>query len=110
MIPMDDIQHIVNQIAEHFNPDKIILFGSYAYGNPTEHSDVDLLVIMPFKGKSIEQSLKIRKLIGHPFMIDLVIKTPEEAQRRYEEYDPILRWAVGKGKVLYERHRSRMAS
>jgi len=46
-IPLSAIRRFVRQIAERFHPDKIILFGSYAYGQPHAESDVDLLVIMP---------------------------------------------------------------
>ena len=50
MIEMDRIESFSNRIAQEFRPERIILFGSYAYGEPTEDSDVDLLVIMPFRG------------------------------------------------------------
>ena len=46
-IPMRVIRRYARAIADEFQPDKIILFGSYAYGTPNEDSDVDLLVIMP---------------------------------------------------------------
>jgi predicted nucleotidyltransferase len=45
-ITLRDIQKIVQQIVEHFHPQQVILFGSYAHGAPTEDSDVDLLVVM----------------------------------------------------------------
>ncbi|MEK7995668.1 MAG: nucleotidyltransferase domain-containing protein, partial [Planctomycetota bacterium] len=52
MVAMSTIRELAEQIAEQFNPDRIVLFGSYAYGTPGPDSDVDLLVIMHFEGKS----------------------------------------------------------
>jgi len=59
-ITRSHIQRYVQQVAKQFQPDKIILFSSYAYGEPTEDSDVDLLVIMPFDGKGAHKSTEIR--------------------------------------------------
>ena len=52
-VPLAVIQRFAPQVAEHFKPDKIILFGSHAYGQPHADSDVDILVIMPAQIKSI---------------------------------------------------------
>lgn len=101
MITMEQIQSVVNQIVELFQPERVILFGSHAYGEPTSESDVDLLVIMPFTGSVIEQMCRIRRLIQKPFPIDVIVKTPEEVAWRYEGYDPLVRYAVDHGKVLH---------
>jgi uncharacterized protein len=63
MIPLVAIQTIVDLIASVFSPVKIILFGSYAYGQATEESDVDLLVVMPFTGSWVDVACAIRKTI-----------------------------------------------
>ncbi len=101
MISREQIQAVANQIVELFQPDKIILFGSYAYGEPTQDSDVDLLVVMPFEGSVIEQICKIRRLIQKSFPMDLIVKSPEEMEWRYEGYDPLVRYAVDYGQVLH---------
>lgn len=56
MVTMDQIEDVGRQIAERFSPERVILFGSYADGEPTEDSDVDLLVVMPAKGSPVDQS------------------------------------------------------
>jgi uncharacterized protein len=109
MYTLEDIQKVVDQIVEQFQPDKVILFGSYAYGEPTENSDVDLLVIMPFEGRGFEKAVEVKRAVNIPFPCDLLLKTPEEVSKRYQEYDPIMRSAINKGIVLYERYRQRVA-
>jgi uncharacterized protein len=112
MYTMEDIQKVVDQIIEKFQPDRVILFGSYAYGEPTEDSDVDLMVIMPFEDKGYQQSLKIRRAIEHPFPMDLLARTPDTVEWRYKGRDPIIREVIDRGKVLYDRgqsHRPRVA-
>ncbi len=108
MIPMQQIVEFIDQIVRHFDPEKIVLFGSYAYGEPDEDSDVDLLVIMPFEGRSRDVRRALRRRTSAPFSNDIVIRTPEDAARRYRECDPLVREAIDKGVTLYERNRSRM--
>ena len=103
MIDRKDIQAFCNQVGSRFQPEKIILFGSYAYGQPTEDSDVDLLVIMPFEGSPPKQALAIKKTVGRPFRMDLLVKHPEEIHWRYAGGDPMIGDILDKGIVLYER-------
>lgn len=104
MIGFDAIQELSNRIVEAFHPDRIVLFGSYAYGNPDEGSDVDLLVLMPFEGKGFKMSLEILNKVNPRFPIDLLARRPDDTARRYAEGDPLIREALDRGKVLYERH------
>jgi uncharacterized protein len=76
-IPMRVIRRYARAIAENFQPDKIILFGSYAYGTPHEDSDVDLLVIMATWNEH-GQAVKIRKALTAPFPMDLLVRTPRK--------------------------------
>jgi len=108
-ISQEQIQAVAAKIAGQFKPEKIILFGSYAYGEPTSDSDIDLLVVLDFQGRGLEKALEIRRAVDVPFPCDLLAKTPEELERRYQEYDPIVRSAVNKGIVLYECDDSRVA-
>ena len=96
------ISVFANQIAKQFNPEKIILFGSYAYGNPTEDSDVDILVIMPFNGRNPEKATEIWMATKPKFPIDIMVRKPEELKKRIKMGDFFLREVVEKGKVLYE--------
>src|SRR5207253_9034249 len=90
------------QIAERFQPDKIILFGSYAYGTPTRDSDVDLLVIMPTRNQ-IAQAVRIDEAIEPGFALDLLVRTPKTLEERLRWGDWFLREIVTRGKVLYEK-------
>jgi uncharacterized protein len=110
MISKEAVQSVCDQIAEKFNPEQIILFGSYAYGNPHEGSDIDLLVILPFEGRGFYKALEILKSIYRPFGIDLLARTPEDTERRYREGDPLICEALNKGKVLYRGSGPRVAS
>ena len=76
-IPMRVIRRYALAIAEEFHPDKIILFGSYAYGTPNEDSDVDLLVVMPARNQH-DQSVRIHWRLAAPFPLDLIVRTPKE--------------------------------
>jgi predicted nucleotidyltransferase len=105
MVDQAQIAEISQRIAQEFQPDRIILFGSYAYGRPRSDSDVDLLVVLPFEGKGFRKSLEILNRIAPEFSLDLLARRPEDTARRYAEGDPLIRDALDHGKVLYERHR-----
>src|ERR1700692_1762343 len=100
-IPLTAIRGFARRIAERFLPDKIILFGSYAYGKPHAESDVDLLVIMRTRN-AIDQSIRISLAFERPFSFDLIVRTPWQIERGFKDDDWFLREIVEKGKVLYE--------
>src|SRR3990172_4421275 len=97
-IPKRAIDEIVRQIVEKFKPQKIILFGSYARGNPRPESDVDLLVVMDAPKKSLD----IRRHLGVMFGLDLVVYTSKRLKERVDMGDWFLRDILKEGKVLYE--------
>lgn len=103
MVAMSSILELSGKIAREFEPERIILFGSHAYGTPREYSDVDLLVIMPFEGSPFRKSLEVLRRVKPPFYVDLVVRDPDDAARRYSEGDPLIREAFDKGKNIYER-------
>lgn len=94
----------VERIAQALKPEKIILFGSYAYGNPTPDSDVDLLVIMEINKPRKEHVVDVSLLL-YPrlFPVDILVKTPEEIEESLKKRDFFIREIVTKGQVLYER-------
>jgi predicted nucleotidyltransferase len=100
-IPLAAIRRFARRIAERFQPDKIILFGSYAYGQPHEESDVDLLVTMRTKN-AIDQSIRICLAFEQEFSLDLIVRTPWQIERGFKDDDWFLREIVENGKVLYE--------
>lgn len=109
-IPMKTIRAIAEHIAEKFDPEEIILFGSHAYGKPTAWSDVDLLVVMDTpKGKEFEKSLEIRRsLPSLTFGLDVVVRSRKVIEKRKKLGDWFLVDVTEKGKVLYERSNRRM--
>jgi predicted nucleotidyltransferase len=106
-IPLAAIRRFARRIAERFQPDKIILFGSYAYGKPHEESDVDLLVIMRTKN-AIDQSIRICLEFEEPFSLDLIVRTPWQIERGLKDDNWFLREIMEKGKVLYEARDSQV--
>ncbi len=98
---MAAIRRYARQVAERFRPNKIILFGSYAYGTPHEDSDVDLMVVMP-AANHVSQAVRIRLALPAPFPMDLLVRTPDDLRRGLKEEDWFVREVVEKGKVLYE--------
>ncbi len=102
MIEMQKIYELRDRIVKHFQPIKILLFGSYAYGQPTEDSDVDMLVIMPFEGRGAHKSAEIATVTHPRFAVDLLVRTPEQVKTRLDLGDFFIREIVENGKVLYE--------
>ena len=96
-----DIADVVAQIVQHFHPQKVVLFGSYAYGTPTPDSDVDLLVVMETPLRHVEQAVEIRKVVDFPFPVDLLVRTPQHIAERVALGDIFLRDVLAKGVVLY---------
>jgi uncharacterized protein len=108
-IPLSAIRRFARRIAERFQPDKIVLFGSYAYGTPHNESDVDLLVIMRTRN-AIDQSIRICLAFEQPFSLDLIVRTPYQIERGLKDDNWFLREIVEKGKVLYEARDRQMGS
>jgi predicted nucleotidyltransferase len=100
----------VESIVSKLKPEKIILFGSYAYGKPTHDSDVDLLVIMKTRKKrQVDRYLAVSRLL-HPrqFPVDIIVKTPKEIQDALKggvSNGFFIREILERGKVLYDRHK-----
>jgi len=101
-IPQDAIQSVVDQIVASFQPEKIILFGSYAYGTPRPESDLDLCVIMQTSLSETEQAATICRRIQYRFGLDLIVCKPQRLAQRLEWGDSFLKEVINKGVVLYE--------
>src|SRR5271157_2516867 len=85
-VPMRVIRRFAREVAEKFHPDKIILFGSQAYGTPHEDSDVDILVIMP-TWNQLSTAARIHIDIDPPFPLDIIVRTPKNINWRLEDGD-----------------------
>ncbi len=102
MVTRQDIQATCDDIVREFAPLQVILFGSYAYGTPTEDSDVDLLVVMDVpKSEFTRKTIEIRQRISYRFGLDLFVRSPEEIAYRVSYNDWFLREITEKGEVLH---------
>ncbi|MBU7026797.1 MAG: nucleotidyltransferase domain-containing protein [Theionarchaea archaeon] len=100
----DALSKVVTKIVEHFQPEKIILFGSHAWGEPTTYSDVDILVVMDVEGSLIRKEAEIYR-IARPKLVpmDIIVRTPEQIHYRLKIGDPFIQRIIREGEVLYER-------
>jgi predicted nucleotidyltransferase len=101
MVSSAQILAFAAEVAAAFQPQQIVLFGSYAYGRPTFDSDVDLLVIMPYRGPSHRQAARIRLAVDAPFPMDLLVRSKPEIERRIAANDFFLKEIMERGLVLY---------
>ena len=102
MVRQQNIKEFVKKVVAQFHPQRVILFGSYAYGKPTADSDVDLLVVMPHKGHPAVQASEIRKHVRAGFPMDLVVRSPKEIQRRLAMDDFFISEIMERGRAIYE--------
>ena len=104
MVSHKDIMSYVDSLACHFSPERVVLFGSYARGNPRDDSDVDMLVIMDHdKRKDVEQAVAIDVQLQRKFPLDLIVRRPAEVKKRLAMGDMFLRTVLGEGQILHER-------
>ena len=108
-VPMRAIRKFAREVAERYKPDKIVLFGSYAYGTPNVDSDVDILVVMPCRNE-LDCSVRICLNFEAPFPLDLIVRTPEKLKKRLELGDSFLIDVIEHGVVMYEKADRRMGS
>ena len=106
VVGQDLLDHIVATIVERFDPERIVLFGSYARGDHGPDSDIDLFIEMESDKRSPERAIEISAAFGlHPWSMDLVVYTPEEVARLRNVTGTLLSVIEHEGKVLYERPR-----
>lgn len=97
-----NIQLFYQQIVREFQPERIVLFGSYANGIPNQYSDVDLLVIMPFEGSPLQQAARIISRLNPQLSVDLIVRTPEQVRDRLAMKDGFMEEIMERGKTVYE--------
>lgn len=102
MITNSQIENIVSTIVAGYKPEKIILFGSYAYGNPDKDSDIDLLIIKNGEKPGLEKNRFVRSLLKDLLIpVDIIIKNSEEFNMLKDVLGTIIYPAAKYGKVLY---------
>lgn len=99
------LQDITDKIVEEFKPEKIILFGSYAWGKPGRDSDIDLFVVKESKKQSLDRERELRQLLfGNNFPpMDILVYTPKELKNRLDLEDFFIKDILNKGKMLYAK-------
>lgn len=104
MVQRQEIRKWCESVAREFRPEKIILFGSYAYGKPTEDSDVDVLVVMPLtRGRrDVRQAAEIRNRVRAPFPMDVIVRSPQQIARRLAQEDGFISEILRCGQLMYE--------
>jgi uncharacterized protein len=104
MIAKDKIAEIIKKIAIGYNPDKIILFGSYAIGNSNDDSDLDLFIIKDSDLPRPQRTAQVRKMLyGSMIPMDLIVYTPEEIEESKGNKFSFVFKVLNTGKTLYER-------
>ena len=99
------IEKIVEKLRENYHPQKIILFGSYAYGSPKADSDIDLFVIKESTKRRFARAVECRKILSdenRTYPMDILVYTPQEVKHRLELGDDFIADILSSGKVLYE--------
>ncbi len=100
------LERLVNVLKEHYEPEKVILFGSYAYGQPNEESDIDLLIIKETDKPFFQRLAELRKIVSEArrgYAFEPVILTPKELKERLKRGDQFFQTIMEKGTVLYAR-------
>ncbi len=109
MISKEKITDIARKISERFNPEKIILFGSYAWGKPDRDSDLDLFVIMDSTERPIKRAASVRRVLKDRYVpMDILVRTPEELKHRIDIGDPFIKKILRDGQVVYARDSARV--
>ena len=105
-LPNELIQQILHKIVTGYTPEQVILFGSYAYGEPDEMSDIDLLIIKETRRRPIERWTELKRLLrdrNRLASVSPLVYTPQEVEERLALGDMFLEEILEKGKTLYER-------
>ena len=99
----EQIEAFAREIVEKFHREKVIVFGSYAYGTPTDDSDVDILVVMETEKNPLREAAAVRRGTRHPFPLDLIVRTPSDVARRLANQDSFICEIIGNGRLLSQR-------
>ena len=102
MTTFEQISEICDTIAREFKPERIIVFGSHAYGNPGPFSDLDLLIVMPYEGSPLQQAARIITRVNPKIGVDVIVRTPEQIRERLALQDGFMREIIERGRVAYE--------
>ncbi len=108
MVKRREIDAFVQRLVTEFQPHRVVLFGSYARGNPNKDSDVDLLVVMPHRGPPAIKAAEIRTAIRAGFPLDLIVRSPTAIRARLDMGDYFITDILQQGHSLYEAQHAGM--
>jgi len=100
------IQNILEKLLADYTPEKVILYGSHAYGKPDRDSDIDLLIIKETSERFIDRWVTVQQILTgtHPSIpVETLVLTPQEMERRLAIGDQFVEEIINKGEVLYAR-------
>ncbi|MBE0638211.1 MAG: nucleotidyltransferase domain-containing protein [Bacteroidales bacterium] len=104
MITESKISEIVRKIASGYDPEKIILFGSYASGTASDDSDIDIFVVKDTELPRPQRTIQLRRmLLGAQIPMDLIVYTPNEVENEKDEKYSFVYEVLNSGKTVYER-------
>jgi predicted nucleotidyltransferase len=96
------LEQVVQQIVRQFRPERVILFGSHAYGTPTVDSDVDLLVVLDTSEPLARCAVRVAAAVDHPFPLDIIVRTPDGLADACHRGATFATEILTRGVVLYE--------
>lgn len=102
MIKQEEIKAVVKTIAENYKPDKIYLFGSFAWGKPTYDSDVDLFIIKEASERRFDRQLKVRMMLSGKVPVDILVYNKKEIEERIGWGDLFIQKILTQGKLVYD--------
>lgn len=99
---MDKISQTIKNLKK-YKPEKIILFGSHAWGKPNRDSDIDLLIIKKTRKSPYKRIPEVRSYLHNiDQAFDILVMRPKEVKRRLKLGDFFIEEIIKKGKILYE--------
>lgn len=103
-LPSDLLAQATERIVNAQHPDKILLFGSHVWGQPTEDSDIDLLIIVPCSDQPPYRRARdvYRSLRGLPLPIEAVVRTRKEVAQATRVPTSLERKVLAEGRILHE--------
>ena len=100
------IQELVEKIKREYQPEKIILFGSYAYGEPDEDSDLDFFIVKDTPERPIDRRVQVTRIISDLNWLipaEPLVLTPQELEARLQIGDQFIQEILERGEILYAR-------
>jgi len=102
MVKQKEIQNVVKRIAEKYKPEKIYLFGSFAWGKPTKDSDVDFFIVKNTKIRKFNRQLQVRNIVNGDLPVDILVYNNREIKERVALGDFFVKKILNQGKLVYD--------